>query len=196
MGLIANILSEKDVDENQENEIDDEFLEALLDGLEFCLKTFVGSDNVVSLDHKKTEEPNLLISLLTFGYKSQPQDEKFFKNHEDVGKSILNDLRTMLDALSTCWDIDPDFARCANFTDFGCLGYNPDEFKNYISKVDIEKYPKLNKKIVKIVRPFGKRFMRKLVEELLKYWIHSFDKPALEENQKSTKTLRIMVEPD
>lgn len=126
--MIANIILEKDAEDTiVENEIDDEFLEALLDGLDFCLKTFVGNDNVVSTDHKKTEEPSILFSILTFGYKGSPKDEKFFKKHEDVGKSILNDLRTMLDAFSTCWDTDPDFQRCANFTDFGTLSYNTDE---------------------------------------------------------------------
>jgi len=193
LSLVSLMVEERD-SENQENEIEDEFLEALLDGLDFCLKTFVGNDNVVSTDYKKSEEPSMFVSIITLGLRSTPKDETFFKKHEDVGKSILNDLRTMLDAFSTCWDIDADFARCCNSTDWGCLGYNYEETKSYISKVDIEKYPKINRKIVKIIRPFGKRFMRKLVEELMKYWRNSFeDVPSPIENAKCTTVLRTIV---
>lgn len=174
--------------------VDDEFLETLLDGLDFCLKTFVGNDNLVVTTHKKTEEPNLFMSILTFGYNSNPKDENFFKKHEDVGRSILGDLRKQLDAFITCWEMDADFQNCADFTDYGCLGYNVEKLKNYIAKVDFSKYPNINQKIVKIIRPFGKRFMKTLVEELIKYWINSFDKPSAEENPRCTRILQTIVD--
>ena len=193
ISMVSLLIEEKEGIEG-DNEIDDEFLEALLDGLDFCLKTFVGNDNVVLTEFKKSEEPSIFMSILTLGFKGTAKDETFFKKHEDVGKSILNDLRTMLDAFSTCWDIDNDFARCCNFSDWGCLGYSSDVTKSYISKVDFEKYPKINKKIIKIIRPFGKRFMRKLVEELMKYWNAAFDEiPSANENPECTKLLRTIV---
>lgn len=186
--------SERETDDQAMiSSVDDEFLETLLDGLDFCLKTFVGNDNLVTSTHKKTEEPNLFMSILTFGYNSTPKDENFFKKHEDVGRSILGDLRKQLDAFITCWEMDKDFLNCVDFTDYGCLGYSVEKLKKYIAKVDFSSYPNINQKIVKIIRPFGKRFMKTLVEELVKYWINSFDKPSAEENRRSTKTLQTIV---
>ena len=194
INLIANMIADNDLPEErvQQNQLDDEFLERLLDGLEFTLKTFVGSDNIN--DSKKVEDPSLFMSIITLGLKSTPKDEIFFKNHEDVGKSILGDLRTQLDAFSTCWEMDDDFQRCAQFTDFGGLGYKAEECLPYVRKVKWDRLPVINQKIIKIIRPFGKRFMRILVEELLKYWVSSsFDKPSVEGNPKFTKSLRTLV---
>jgi len=193
INLITSLIGEKDIeDASHGNQIDDEFLERLLDGLEFTLKTFVGSDNINEV--KKVEDTGLFISIITLGMKSTPKDEIFFKNHEDVGKSILADLRSQLDAFSTCWDMDDDFMRSASFTDFGGFGYKHEEILPYVKKVKWDRLPVINQKIIKIIRPFGKRFMKILVEELLKYWISSFsDKATVEANSKLTKSIRTLV---
>jgi hypothetical protein len=184
---------EEDVPEVRGREFSDELLEVLLDGLDFCLKTFVGSDNIISTDGVKRDEPGLFMSIITFGYKPTPKDETFFKNHEDVGRAILNDLSTQLDAFSTCWSMDVDFDKCVDFNDVGCKAYDMEAMKAYINKIDTEHMPKINNKIIKIIRPFGKRFMKKLMDELLKYWILCFDKCKVEVNPKATKGLRTIV---
>jgi hypothetical protein len=186
---------EDDVTEARGREFSDELLEVLLDGLDFCLKTFVGSDNIISTDGIKKDEPGLFMSIITFGYKPTPKDETFFKNHEDVGRAILNDLSTQLDAFSTCWSMDVDFEKCVDFNDVGCKTYDMEAMKAYINKVQLDQMPKINNKIIKIIRPFGKRFMKKLMDELLKYWILCFDKCKIEVNPKATKSLRTIVGP-
>jgi hypothetical protein len=188
------IEAEKDNEDAPSNEIDDELLEALLEGLDFVLKLFVGSDNVVNTNHRKTEEPNLFMSIITFGYKNTPKDENFFKKHEDVGRSILGNLKNLLNSFITCWDMDNDFSKAADFTVQGCLGWNLEKLKNYVAKVNLKEYPKINQKIITIVRPFGNRFMKYLVEELIKYWIDTFVLLQKEETENVTKILQTIVE--
>lgn len=194
-GLVSKaIQDEKDNDDAPANEIDDELLEALLEGLDYVLKIFVGNDNVVNSSVRKTEEPNLFMSIITFGYKATPKDENFFKKHEDVGRSILVNLKNLLNAFITCWDTDSEFSKAADFSVEGCLSYNLEKLKNYIFKVNFKEYPKINQKIVTIVRPFGNRFMKYLVEELIKYWIDTFVILTNEEPEKVTKILQIIVQ--
>jgi hypothetical protein len=186
--------TEKDNEDLPSNEIDDELLEALLEGLDYVLKIFVGSDNVLSITNRKAEEQNLFMSIITFGYKAAPKDENFFKKHEDVGRNILGNLKNLLNAVITCWDMDATFSKAADFTVEGCLGYNIEKIKHYVTNVDLKDSPKINQKIITIVRPFGYRFMKYLVEELIKYWIDTFVLLQKEEADKVTKILQTIVE--
>lgn len=107
--------------------------------------------------------------------KSSTENDKFFKKHENVGKAILNDMNTQLDAFRACWYPGKKFREVVDLTNMGCLPFSMEASKPYIIDSFHSKLKEINQKMIKIIKPFGKRFMKNLVNEILSYWILSFN---------------------
>lgn len=172
----------------------------LIEGLEYIQQLFVGTDNIMSSNTSDSSNNNILISFLTLGLantrsKKQEADESFFKNNEDVGKSILNEMGTQLDAFSFCWDRTHAYNEVVNFTSRGCNPFEMDDLKAYVVDSFSARLSEINTKIIQIIRPFAKRFTKNLITELLQYWLISFrEEPSSEKNGYSTMRLRDLIE--
>ena len=150
----------------------------LIEGLEYTLQIFVGSDNI---NTDEVREDNLIINVMTLGLAStfmnskKHQDEKFFKKHEDVGKAILNDMNLQLNAFRACWSPGEDFNIIQDLSDSGCLYFSIDKIKAYcIENYTNSSISEINERVVNIIRPFGKRFMKNLISEFINYWIIAY----------------------
>jgi hypothetical protein len=146
----------------------------LIDGLDFALKTFIGGENMRNKDEMDGSESSSGMFGFFLGRGNNKEEEKFFKKHEDVGKAILNDLSQMLDAFIACWYPSKKFKDCVKLTNRGCHKLDINQLKGYVIDSYKDKIKEIDFKIVKILRPFGARFMANLGSELLNYWTQAF----------------------
>lgn len=172
--------------ETDEETLNEACLIELIEGLEFTLQIFVGSDNIT--EEEVTDESIFNVFKLGFVFNTQKRDDKFFKKHEDVGKAIINDMSIQLDAFSSCWSQGKKYGKIADFGLGGCPLFSFESIKEYTAFSYNDRTTEINEKIVNIIRPFGKRFMSNLVAEFLQYWIIAYEKP------ESAHKLRIIIE--
>lgn len=80
----------------------------------------------------------------------------------------------MLDAFIACWYPSKKFKDCVKLTNRGCHKLDINQLKAYVIDSYKDKIKEIDFKIVKILRPFGTRFMANLGSELLNYWTQAF----------------------